>query len=73
MAPLPRVLLTLCCVELVVSGIKFPGRKESILGKTYFNSEQLLKTEIDDVKPFIADFTLPKTGLEVTGSSEEIE
>ena len=73
MAPLPRVLLTLCCVELVVAGIKFPGRKESILGKTYFNSEQLLNTEIDEVKPFIADFTLPKTGLEVTGSSEEIE
>ena len=48
------------------------GRKESIIGKTYFNSKQLLNTEIDDIKPFIADFTLPETGLEVTGSSEEI-
>ena len=40
------------------SAIKFPGRKESILGKTYFGSEQLFKTEIDDVKPFIAELTL---------------
>ena len=54
------------------AGTKFPGRRESILGKTYFNSEQLLNTENDDVKPFIAEFTLPETGLEVSGSAQEI-
>ena len=67
-----QVLLVSSLLGLAKAGIKFPGRKESILGKTYFNSEQLLNSGIDDVKPFIGDFTLPETGLEVTGSSEEI-
>ena len=48
--------------------VKLPGRQESIIGKTYFGSERLLNTEIDDIKPFIADFTLPENALEVTGS-----
>ena len=67
------VILTVTFITPKSAGIKFSGRKESIIGKTYFNSKQLLNTEIDDVKPFIADFTLPETGLEVTGSSEEIQ
>ena len=53
-------------------GTKFPERKQAIIGETYFGSEQLLKTEIDDVKPFIAELTLPETGLEVSGSAQEI-
>ena len=56
-------------------GIKFAGRRESILGKSYFESEQLLNTKIDDVKSFIANFTLPETGInsiEVSGSSSEV-
>ena len=43
------------------------GSRWDIIG-----SEQLLKTDIDDVKPFIAKFTLPETGLKVSGSAQEI-
>ena len=57
---------------VLIHGIKFRGRKESIQGETYFGSEQLLATDIDDVKPFIAECTLPETGLEVSGSAVEI-
>ena len=64
------LILTSSVFVLTTAAIKFPGRKESIRGKTYFGSEQLLKTEIDDVKPFIAELTLPETGLEVTGSAQ---
>ena len=67
-----HALLVSSLLVLAKAGIKFPGRKESILGKTYFNNEKLLNTEVDDVKPFIADFTLPETGLEATGSNKEI-
>ena len=49
-----------------------PKRKEAIIDETYFGSEQLLKTEIDDVKPFIAELTLPETGVEVSGLAQEI-
>ena len=56
-----KILIFFAIFECEVSGIKFPGRRESILGETYFASEQLLNTGIDDVKPFIADFTLPET------------
>ena len=66
------ILILTSTVFVFTSAIKFPGRKESILGKTYFGSAQLLNTEIDDVKPFIAEFTLPETGLEVTGTAPEI-
>ena len=58
----PTSILVLTSVVFVLTtAIKFPGRKESILGETYFGSEQLLKTEIDDTKPFIAELTLPET------------
>ena len=42
--------IVLSVLELATAGMRFPGRKESILGQTYFNSEQLLNTEIDDVE-----------------------
>ena len=77
-----RKLTTVCLLILLAvtattspgvdAGIKLPGRKQAINGKTYFGSEQLLNTEIDDVKPFIADFTLPEAGLEVTGTPAQI-
>ena len=68
-----RILVILnFCTCIAASARKLPGRKEAILGETYFGSEQVLKTEIDDVKPFIAEFTLLETGLEVSGSAEEI-
>ena len=59
-------------LSLFANGIPDFGRKISIFDEKYFGSEQLLKTEIDDVKPFIAESTLPETGLEVTGSIEQI-
>ena len=55
------ILVLTSVVFVLTTAIKFPGRKESILGETYFGSEQLLKTEIDDTKPFIAELTLPET------------
>ena len=47
---------------------RMKDRMEPVLGVTYFGSEQLLNTEIETVKPFIADFTLPKKALNVTSS-----
>ena len=57
----------LTCIHLSSGMIKFPDRMESISGETYFGSEQLFNTQIDDVRPFIANFTLPETGGNSTG------
>ena len=60
-------------LQLAVTAIKFPGRMESIPAETYFGSEQLFNTQIDDVKPFIANFTLPETGGDSTGINGTLE
>ena len=60
-------------LSVLVNGTKRPGRKEIIFDETYFGNEQLLNTEIDDVKPFIDELTLPETGLEVTGSVLDVQ
>ena len=60
------LLLVALVIQLIAAVKKFPGRMESIPGETYFGSEQLFNTQIDDVKEFIADFTLPETGVHAT-------
>ena len=54
------------------AGKALSARKAVVPGVTYFGSEQLLKTEIDDVRPFIADFTLPADGFEINGTTVQI-
>ena len=67
-----RYIVVLITVSILAKAKHVSKRKDPIAGETYFGSEQLLKTEIDDVKPFIAELTLPKSGLEVTGNTEEL-
>ena len=60
-------------LPLTLGTIKFPGRMTSIPGVTYFGSEQLFNTDVDDVKLFIANFTLPETGGNTTGVNGTVE
>ena len=40
-------ILNLCtCIVATALHVKLPGRKEAILGETYFGSEQLLKRKL---------------------------
>ena len=67
-----HMIVALSLQTSIEAGIKLPGRREAVIDETYFGSEQLLNTEIVDVKPFIAEFTLPADSLEVAGSPEQL-